>query len=690
MPDFIDNLIGKSRNIANQITDDILHDRNNSNSSLSSNIYYSSVGFTNPKLGFISRGLSDENYNKIFNKLGGDQRLENISDNLKTYNIEYTEDVREAMLKINPTLSKHQWQFTSVPSPNSSVRYENVFHPNANLLVNINNYKFIYKEEIPVLDGYEYKNGKTVKKYMKVKVSPALFNPLFMVQYVGITPNTPLLNTAKSNSGQNGTIIDTTDCRISTLVNESLQRDSILGLARYRYVDFMYCKDLGKLANNHLITLRKFVYPIGDNIFQHYEDSAGDVGRLVTWFGTEDNKLEDILNFQYSASWKPLEAKIQEVNSKEDGQNRGPIGMLLNSANPGYNKMQGEGHTGRQNIFGFLGINRGYSDDNGEILPNYDNNKIYTPKNTIQDTVLYEGKLTFTHEFNLTFCYKLRAYDNINPRSAMLDLIGNIMNVTYRRGKFWGGDRKWIGPPQNKSGWDRANSMINSAWSKGGSVLEGLANGNIKLGDLLGMMGNAITGLIGNIKQAYNDAKGDNFVSKLTNQIKDSGLSQAALGELKNKLGRPALYAMDSLLKGDNVGLWHVTIGNPKNPIAVMGNLILTNAQFQQSGPLGLDDFPTELKVTVTLKHARSRDAMEIGRMFTKGTNGIYYTYLGKGLPGNSGNTKVNEVSASIEKQDQTEPKSLDQELDSSYAKNINTFNQQRIIDLVTVYGESA
>ena len=683
------------------------------------NIWFNSVGFTNPKLGFISRGLSNNNYAIIQRKLGQVNQSEDLD--IKTYNYEYTSDIRDAMLKINPTKSNQYWEFHNVfPVGHNHpeeypVTYENPFQPNADILINFNNYRFTFKDPIPVLDGYFNKDNQVVPNIYKVPVSPALFNPLFMVQNIGITPNTPLLNTAKTNNGKDGGIIDVSDCRISTLVNESKFEKSILGLATYRYVDFMYCKDLGKVANNHLITLRKFAHPIGDNIFEFYEKSTGDVGRLVTWFGTEDNKLEDILSFSYQASWKELNAKIEEIESKEDSGNRGPLGMILNSANPQYNKVQAQGHAGHQNIFGFFGINSNWSDDNREILRMYDKNKVYTPKNTIQDTVTYEGKLTFTHEFTLNFCYKLRAYDNINPRSAFLDLIGNILNVTYRRGKFWGGDRRWIGPPQNVSGWQRANSIINNTWDKAGSVISAIMQGKINLGNIVGMMGNAIKGIFNGV-QGVMDAlkeKGISGVSNdLLNAFKGSGLGGAALGELKNKLGRPAMYAMDSLLKGDNVGLWHVTIGNPKNPIAVMGNLILTNAQFQTSGPLGLDDFPTEIKVTCTLKHARSRDAVEIGRMFTKGTNGIYYTYLGKGRPGNTGMTikeepfdaivgecddkklhTVKEQDAgtfdNINNKDGHHHKD-NRKVDKGFAKNVEHYNQRSLYDVVMVEDELA
>ena len=56
----------------------------------------------------------------------------------------------------------------------------------------------------------------------------------------------------------------------------------------------------------------------------------------------------------------------------------------------------------------------------------------------------------------------------------------------------------------------------------------------------------------------------------------------------------------------------------------VMGNLRLENAEITHSGPLGLDDFPTELKVTVQLKHAMPRDSVAIQRMYGKGRNAIY------------------------------------------------------------------
>jgi len=599
-----------------------------------SNVMTFSVGFTNPSLNFKSHKLNNQNYGNIQSKVGSKKfKIEEI----KTANYNSFRSVRKSLMQINPLEQTNYRPFYNFNlNGNGSqelVRHENIFKPDATILANFNNYRFAHNAPLRSLFGFRKDEAKGIVRYYNDSiVTPSLFNPYFMVMTKGITPNSSLL----TNSGNNSRY-DTSDCSIRSLVTESYKRNSILGLAKYRYIDFMYCRDLGKIPNNRLITLRRFAYPVGDNIFQHYDKGeSGDIGRLVTWFGNEENKLEDILNYSYKATWKELSAKIEEIDSREDSDARGNPGKILNSLNPSYNQMVGGGFAGGHDLFGFLGAS-GPKEDQSGLLRMYDKNKVYTPKNTIQDTHTYEGKLQFTHEFTLVFTYKLRGYDNINPRSAFLDLIGNVMQVTYRRGHFWGGDRRFIGPPQNTAGWQKANAMIDGAWDKAGSVLAGLATGSLNFGDIFGCISGFATkvweNIKGGIQNIVEDPKGAaegaaqklGKVGKITyDWVKKIGLDKAALGHLKNELGRPALYAMDSLLSGDNVGLWHVTIGNPKNPIAAMGNLILTNASVQHYGPLGIDDFPTEMKVTVTLKHARSRDAVEIGRMYTKGTNGIY------------------------------------------------------------------
>ena len=122
--------------------------------------------------------------------------------------------------------------------------------------------------------------------------------------------------------------------------------------------------------------------------------------------------------------------------------------------------------------------------------------------------------------------------------------------------------------------------MIDGAWEKAGSVFTALGNKEaFNMNSIFGMLGslcsklfNASVDFVKNF--ASTDANGNNNLSgdksitqkiaTVANNINEKlGISDAALGILKNTLGRPAVYAMDSLLTGDDVGLWHVTRGNP-------------------------------------------------------------------------------------------------------------------------------
>lgn len=536
----------------------------------------------------------------------------------------------------------------------SDYAVETPIHLDENAYDVINTYRGSLKDAVMQQDGEVFggsttdANGNTVKnriyKYNTV-VSPSLFNPFYGITSTGISPGVPLLDNIANDTSVKAEKLDvdnktTTlrgsiklepldDCSIANLVKLSNEEDSILGQARYKYSDFMYCKDVGKISNNHLITLRRFSAPVRDNIYQYTgidketsNEVPGDIGRLVTWFGTEDNKLEDILKYSFHASWKEMEAERQELDSEENDPARGLTGGLVNLFNPKH----AEGVEKGINASAFkqlLGDDA--SDyDTGPYANNpavngrmFDKHKIYEPKDTIRSKYQYEGNLKFSQEFTLTFRYKLRGYDNINGKTAMLDLLGNILAVTYKKGKFWPGEQRIIGAPQNKQGWDKAVAMQNTAISASGTFIGKLCNGGT-LADAASSAMNVIQGA--NLGDSLKEG-----AKTLLNNLKSGGLQSIFSGLMKNALGRPAVYAFDSLLSEGETGTWHVTIGNPLNPIASIGNLIIDgDVEITHGGPLGLDDFPTEITVKVPLKHAMPRDSVDIQRMFTKGRRSIY------------------------------------------------------------------
>lgn len=541
-----------------------------------------------------------------------------------------------------------------------SLWYSNPLVANPTIYSLMNTYRYVYLNGVLVpMDGREYDEKGDVKNYVygtfeSGELSPSLFNPYYGVQRIGATRNTPLMDDQVIDGNQNAEYSnDFTDCSISTLCNLSSQQQSELGQARYKYSDFMYCKDLG-MPNNRMITLRKFSTPVGDMIMGKAAADSGaetnvysvpsDIGRLICYFDTDDNKLEDILNYNFSASWTEMNSETQQLASKEDDR-QSPLGMLLNTMSSQYRTSFINSQSGGNNLFDyFLGKTKLGSPEwytNNETLYNYDKHKVYDPVDTIRSMYMYEGKLQFNHEFTLTFNYTLRSYDNINPKSAMLDLLANITAVTYKRGHFWGGRQEIVGAQPNIAGWKKANAMIDGTWAKLGGVFQSLIDGGFNLSGMLGNFANFMQNTVKSFGQTLSAAVQD---PKATVEKAGAAIAEAATSEqtkkrakqvagplgamakakLKDYLGRPQLYAFNSLLTGDNTGLWHVTIGNPRNPIAVMGNMIVTDTKVTQYGPLGVDDFPTGLKVQVTLKHARPRDMADIQKMYTRGTAAIY------------------------------------------------------------------
>jgi hypothetical protein len=103
-------------------------------------------------------------------------------------------------------------------------------------------------------------------------------------------------------------------------------------------------------------------------------------------------------------------------------------------------------------------------------------------------------------------------------------------------------------------------------------------------------------------------------------------VEKALAPRLGRLLRKPLLYR--SLLDGRAVGEWHVTVGNPMNPIAMMGNLCLDKVTVDFSDTLGIDDFPTEVTFKVTLKHGRPRAKQDLESIFNLGNGAMSFTPL--------------------------------------------------------------
>lgn len=434
-----------------------------------------------------------------------------------------------------------------------------------------------------------------------------------------ISNNVPLMD----SPGNRDRIRSHSGCSVKELVQQSEQ--GLLGRAIYSYADFMYCKYLGKVPNNYLITLRRFPVPPGDFIstvgvgrdqkVEGKNSNGQQIGCMVTWLGTPGNEIGNILKYSYkmpyqekTAQWEPVE------NSDADGA-QGLANSVAAAFDPAYRKQYISGHGGAAyNAFvgkffkvpGLGKVSGGSDTGPYRTSPFYDANKIYGPIDRVKSTMMRSPDgLEFNQEVTITFEYELRAYNGINTRQAMLDLLSNILQVTYTTGGFWGGGYRGGGMHQSSIFNNLAIFKCHGgftdfmdAFAKDYSTVSEKIRGNI--------------------------AANGGFLSALKSLLNQLG--GLILGGALNQLGRPQRTYANSLLSEQPVGMWHLMVGNPNHPIISVGNMVLMNTEVQHYGPLGLDDFPTNLKVTCTLKRGKPRDLREIEKMYMHGNDRIYFS----------------------------------------------------------------
>ena len=424
-------------------------------------------------------------------------------------------------------------------------------------------------------------------------------------------------------------------CTVKELVNQSAQ--GLMGRAIYSYADFMYCKYLGRIPNNYLITLRRFPIPPGDNITalgvgsttkkEGKNRTVQQQGCLVTWLGTPGNEMDNILKYTVTMPYQEKSAKMQDLSTEGADQNAGILNGMAAAFDKGYRRQYQAGQGGTA-FNGFVNkfLPPALQLSNGHYpLHHTDGNKIYGPVDRVKKIYMRgEEGIDFKQDITLTFDYELRSYNGINTRQAFLDLLANILNVTYTTGSFWGGGYRGGGMHQNsifnnleifKARGGYSNFM--DAFRKDCSTIKQKASSWLSSGNS-GM--NWSFDSSNPMESLKNIASN---VSKLLSGAADS-FGGMLMSGLLNKLGRPQRAYADSLLSEKPTGMWHIMIGNPKHPIMSMGNMVLKSTTIQHYGPLGLDDFPTGLRVVCTLDRGKGRDLRDIEALYMHGNDRIY------------------------------------------------------------------
>jgi hypothetical protein len=423
----------------------------------------------------------------------------------------------------------------------------------------------------------------------------------------------------------------------------------------YNVKDFIFCKHYGVIPNNRMITLRRFPNAVMDNLRvptpgQRIEavDKAGKlqgqfvegasisttqmikegaclpIAQAVTFFGAETgNSLDTILGISTGLNYRSADQdKLKKAYGNDKGFMQSTLGKYIEAL---------AGSELTNNLNGISNAIGTITDpDNIELRTRrqlFDNltqgdgplsKRIFVDVNTVNQMMLRDVGFTGGDQtFNLTFNYSLTSVGEINSRMMFIDLMANLLAIGSDYGKFLvpqllvGSNKQGIGFPGGSKGF-----------------VKHLTHPVEFLNDMLKLNFEAevkakIENLGGTLEKSKAEIQG---LSKGQPLPKDGQVYKTLTAMLTNDLINQLIYE-PIMLSGYPTGEWHVVVGNPLNPIAMIGNLICTNVSIKLNNVLGPDDFPTELTAVFSMKAARQKHRGDFESMFNRGNGRLY---LGK------------------------------------------------------------
>jgi len=196
--------------------------------------------------------------------------------------------------------------------------------------------------------------------------------------------------------------------------------------------DFLYAKYYKKIPLNRLLTLRRFAYPVYDNL-QFTNSNRTDikpVAQAITYFGDPTgNTLSSLFSITGKIGWKNVSAQIwdeAQANIPTLEQQKGFISGFVPNVSLG-NRLAGinlqsavgSGMTYASQATALTGTNQ-YSDISGEHSSQIDAikasrdvsyiHKVLGPINVIKDTMTRDTGIGADLAFKLKFEYELKSY----------------------------------------------------------------------------------------------------------------------------------------------------------------------------------------------------------------------------------------------------------------------------------------
>jgi GH24 family phage-related lysozyme (muramidase) len=397
--------------------------------------------------------------------------------------------------------------------------------------------------------------------------------------------------------------------------------NSVTGFQPYAMTDFMFCKNYGRIPNNRMITLRRYPFPVEDQLTVPGQKHPVPVAQAVTWWGENTgNSLSKLGVMKWNLKWAPVDVKQQDIEGNEVLVD--DLVKMFESV-PG---LKGKGAQLKKAYVGLKGNDKQLQQLSGMekkmqdfLRTQYETNgpywnRVYGPVNVIHQSTRRDRGMQdgWNTPFTIEFHYSFRSFSGLSPKIVALDLISSFLNLTYNDAQFLGQLGRYF--PRTGVKFDPSTTeLIGDILTKWATSFESGSGA-----DMMKLASTVIDQLKAAADQGISMMK-DAGNGDLT-KIKEAGSNVAqtiAISALAESV--PKLISIRSALSDRPVGEWHLVVGNPLNPIMTMGDMICTSCDMAFDEEMGPDDFPTGVTFTVGLQQGKPRDKVAIERIFNLG-----------------------------------------------------------------------
>lgn len=408
-----------------------------------------------------------------------------------------------------------------------------------------------------------------------------------------------------SNNGYNPAvqIPEENDISLSSIINWSQKLPAI----RLRPQDFVYLKNFRSYPANRLIVLRRFNNGIGNDLFS---STSMAKSTLVSYIKEDEMPF----TIDFNEEWEQVGSDLTFLDLLQD-----VIGIKFDTIVDSNSAISRFARTPlAQDLFLKLiekmGITAAKS-NNPHYNPFGDPDLIYEASTRKVDGEKLSSGLQSKININFEATYLFQEINGVDAKAAMLDIIGNILEMGTSREVFFLG----------KDGQEMLQSFMDAGDGKKSldevftKLKDGLTEVFVSIIHKLSYIGNQIVDAAENSESASEvvSSTKDIFLEELESLFYSAFHTRYARYRWKFK-------GLMGAMAGTNTAPWHVTIGNPKAPWLTCGNMVVKKVELIPNTTLGYNDFFTELTVKIQLESGRSMGSDGLSKIFNNGRGRIY------------------------------------------------------------------